>query len=303
MGEIKVSVALIAYNQENYIKECLESAINQKVNFGYEIVIGQDCSTDRTHEICLQYANLYPHIIKYNPRLNNLGMMGNWIKTIDECQGKYIAICEGDDYWTDNFKLQKQVDFLEQNESYSACFHPVNCLVEGEFYEDSDIEKRYQQISDKNVIKAIDLLKQGNFIYTCSVVFRSKLIEMPFEANYSSVADYILFISLAKKGSLKRLDEKMAVYRRGVGIYSSLDSYEMTKKMLNYQICVLSFLTDEDERKIMLEKIFLHLGFITKQSNLSNFEIANKTTFAELFKIFNIKLRRLIGNKFKLFNN
>jgi len=121
MSKIKVSACIITYNHEGFIRECLEGAVNQKVNFEYEIVIGEDNSSDSTKQICIEYAEKYPNLIKFFAREKNLGMIGNWINTIKNCKGKYIALCEGDDYWTDPLKIQKQVEFFEANPYFGLC--------------------------------------------------------------------------------------------------------------------------------------------------------------------------------------
>ncbi len=125
MNEVIVSACIISYNHEDFIGKCLDGALKQKVNFNYEIVVCVDKSTDNTLRICEEYQEKYPQTIKLYPRENNLGMIGNWIQSISDCQGKYIALCEGDDYWTDPLKLQKQVDILEANPRLSGCFHIV----------------------------------------------------------------------------------------------------------------------------------------------------------------------------------
>lgn len=119
----KISACIITYKHEAFISECLEGAINQEVpeGYSYEIIIGEDKSPDGTLKICREYKKKYFKLIKLIERSKNLGMIGNWLDTISYCDGKYIALCEGDDYWTDPYKLQKQVDFLEENESYSLC--------------------------------------------------------------------------------------------------------------------------------------------------------------------------------------
>mgnify|MGYP001248218371 CR=1 FL=1 len=114
-----VSVHMITYNHEKYIAQAIEGVLMQKTNFLFELVIGEDCSTDSTRVICKEYADRYPNIIKLLPDAGkNLGMMENAIRTTMACTGKYIALCEGDDYWTDPYKLQKQVDFLEAHNDY-----------------------------------------------------------------------------------------------------------------------------------------------------------------------------------------
>ena len=122
-NQILVSACIITYNHEKYIKDAIEGALMQDVDFGYEIVIGEDCSTDNTLKICEEYQKKHPSIIRILKRERNLGMNGNWLSTIRSAKGKYIAICEGDDYWTDKNKIKRQVDFLEKNPKFSMHSH------------------------------------------------------------------------------------------------------------------------------------------------------------------------------------
>lgn len=123
--QVLVSIKCLAYNHEPYIRECLEGFVMQKTNFRFEAIVHDDASTDGTADIIREYAEKYPDIIKpifetenqYSKHDGSLGRIMN-----EACTGKYIAMCEGDDYWTDPLKLQKQVDFLEEHEDYSMCF-------------------------------------------------------------------------------------------------------------------------------------------------------------------------------------
>ena len=103
---------MITYNHEKFIAEAIEGVVMQKTNFQFELVIGEDCSTDNTRAICIEYQKKYPDIIRLRLPETNQGMMLNWINNINSGRGKYIALCDGDDYWTDPYKLQKQVDFM-----------------------------------------------------------------------------------------------------------------------------------------------------------------------------------------------
>ena len=118
-----ISVCMITYNHEAFISEAIEGVLMQKTSFPFELIISDDCSTDKTREICLKYKSKYPDIIRLLLPESNLGMTKNFIETIKSATGEYIAICEGDDYWTDQLKLQKQIDFMEVNTEYSVCFH------------------------------------------------------------------------------------------------------------------------------------------------------------------------------------
>lgn len=205
MKEVKVSACIITYNQQEFIAECLEGAVNQVLDYEYEIVIGDDCSTDNTLRICREYADKYADKIRLIKRDANLGMAKNWIDTISNCDGKYIAICEGDDFWTDTNKLQKQVDLLEKNPTLSFCFHKAYRFdARNEAH-----NKIYPQNLSKTVLSPKDFFAIPT-IPTASVVFRNN-IELP--ELYHSHLDTILFSTLLSKGNAGFIDEQMSSYR------------------------------------------------------------------------------------------
>jgi glycosyltransferase involved in cell wall biosynthesis len=207
-----VSVFMMAYNHEKFIVEALEGIINQVRNFDIEIVVGEDCSTDSTRQIILEYADKYPRLLKLIMHKKNIGAQTNQIAVFNACKGTYIAMCEGDDYWTDPYKLQKQVDFLEANPDYAMCFHAVNVLENG--------EKRQSELnkSDKEETYSIVDLAHHNLMHTPSVVFRNGLInKFPDWFNESPVGDYVLHLLNAKKGLIKYFPDVMAVYRIHMG--------------------------------------------------------------------------------------
>ena len=127
----KVSVFMITYNHEKYIAEALDSILMQKTDFDFDIVIGEDCSTDATRRIVLEYSRKYPDKIKLLLHNVNVGFISNMMYVLEACTGKYVAMCEGDDYWTDPFKLQKQVDFLEANKEYALATHGYRMVRDG----------------------------------------------------------------------------------------------------------------------------------------------------------------------------
>ncbi len=134
MNDIKppvVSVYMITYNHGNFIAQAIEGVLMQQTNFSVELVIGEDCSTDNTRQVCLEYKEKYPDRIKLVLSEKNLGVGKNGLNTFAACLGKYIAICEGDDYWTDPLKLQKQVDFLESHPDYTICGGRYMVLEDG----------------------------------------------------------------------------------------------------------------------------------------------------------------------------
>ena len=120
-----VSIRTSAYNHGPYIKQCIEGVLMQRTNFPFEYIIGEDFSNDETREIVFEYAKKYPDVIRVITADYNVGSKANGRRCIRACRGKYMAICEGDDYWTDPLKLQKQVDFLEDNSEYGMCYTKV----------------------------------------------------------------------------------------------------------------------------------------------------------------------------------
>ncbi len=127
-----VSVRLVTYNHEKWIAQCLESILMQRTDFPFEVIVGEDCSTDGTLEIVLAYAERHPDKIRVLPAEANLGAMTNSYRVQQACRGKYHAMIEGDDYWIDPLKLQKQVDFMEANPDMTLCFHNVFVVNDGQ---------------------------------------------------------------------------------------------------------------------------------------------------------------------------
>ncbi|MFH0854063.1 MAG: glycosyltransferase [bacterium] len=210
----KVIACIITYNHESYIKNCLEGALAQKVNFSYEIIISEDCSTDKTREILKEYANKYPDKIKLYLNEKNLGLTGNWIQSLKLCNhSEYIAICEGDDYWTDINKLQKQIDFLDNHPDFALSSH--NADVIQEINKKNEIIREY---CDKNHPEIMDLsyiLEYGSGCPTHSLVIKNKTIRnLPDWFSKMHACDWTLQAIAASGGKMKYYKEKMGVYRK-----------------------------------------------------------------------------------------
>ncbi|MFM7726316.1 MAG: glycosyltransferase family 2 protein, partial [Flavobacteriales bacterium] len=241
-----------------YIRNCLDGLINQRTNFDFEILIHDDASNDSTQEIIQEYAARFPDKIfpvyqqENQYRKGVRGIMARF--NFPRARGKYIALCEGDDYWTDPDKLQKQVDFLEVNPEYVLCFHRAQVLVNNELKPDP-LEERFNKISQRPIRK-MDLLQQSNFIQTHSVVFRNVVSEFPTEFKNSPAGDLLLYIELANHGFIHRMDDVMGVYRMGSGVYSTLDPFNLKKQKLKLEIAIVSMLNAEDEKEVVIKKIF-----------------------------------------------
>lgn len=211
-----VSVFIITYNHEKYIGETIESIVSQKVNFDFEIVIGEDSSKDNTRAICEKYAAKYPNIIKLLPSDRNYGPMGNTIRTLNACDGKYIAMCEGDDYWADPYKLQKQVDFLESHPDFSICFSQVE--IKDELGWNWPDEKYFPEIRKEDFTIEDFILSEMNIIPTPTILFRN-ILPRPLPAFFEKqiAGDMIIQLLVADKGKAYCFKEKMAVYRNHAG--------------------------------------------------------------------------------------
>jgi glycosyltransferase involved in cell wall biosynthesis len=212
-NEVIVSVCMITYNQENYIKQSLESALFQKTTFKYEIIIGEDNSTDNTRNILLDYKAKYPDKIKLILNATNIGAVENLAQVIKECNGKYIAILEGDDYWICDYKIQKQADFLNKNLNFSTCFHATRLIdSKGALKRILPIEKFRRSSSN-----LLDLIENDVFMATCSTMFRARLYEYFPNVFYvlRNGCDWALSVLNAEHGDIGYIDEILSVYRTG----------------------------------------------------------------------------------------
>ena len=205
---MKLSVFVVTYNQEKYIRQCFDSILMQEVDFYYEVVIGEDHGTDGTRAICEEYVEKYPQV-RLLPLTDNLGVAGNWRRVLLECKGEYVAMCEGDDYWTDPLKLKMQVDFLDNNLTYSSCAHATDVVRDG------IVIARIPSVDIGNTLFFSDMIGSRK-IHTASICFRRNLISEFFSLSEGIVAscDRLLFVILGEKGSVGFINRVMDVYRK-----------------------------------------------------------------------------------------
>jgi glycosyltransferase involved in cell wall biosynthesis len=247
---MKLSVLIVAYNQERFIRQTVESALMQRTDFDYEIVIGEDCSTDGTRAVLEQLAHEHPGRLRLLLRDRNVGMHANFANALSACVGEYVATLEGDDYWTDPQKLQKQVDFLVAHPECSFSCHAVEWV----FDDGSEPPRRFPE--GVKAISAIeDLLQGNNFIQTCSLVFRRCLFPSYPDWFFSlALGDWPMCCVLAQYGKIGFVDEVMAIYRiHQGGVWSTtsdvyrfpkvLDMYEELRKHLKPQYFPIITLT------------------------------------------------------------
>lgn len=216
-----VAVWMVTFNHELYIGQAIESVLMQETDFEFHLFIGEDCSTDRTSDICKKFAEKHPDKITLYAQKENVGATNNAFIIYNACfesGAKYVAMLEGDDYWTDPYKLQKQVDFLEANPDYSFCFHDSTIMKYN-----GEIKVR---IDDKIIDTIVDLkslIKEKN-ITTASIVFRNiiNFLEVPEWFYKIKQGDYGLLLLLTEKGLGKYIPENMCTYRvHEGGVWSS----------------------------------------------------------------------------------
>lgn len=234
----KVDVLMMAYQHEEFIAQAIESILAQQTNFAFRLIIGEDQSPDKTGQICQEYAAKYPNQIHLVQREKNVGPYVNFVEIYELCEAPYIAMCEGDDYWTDIHKLQKQIDFLDQNPTYGICFHKSI-----ELNDQGDEKITNEGTPDTQDIK--DLVEKGWFMRTASYVYRNHLFnEFPEWFYKVKATDYTLHIMLAKGGAkIKFIDEVMSVYRiHGGGISANMHSDK--RKSLNERIALKRYIDE-----------------------------------------------------------
>lgn len=228
---MKVSVALIAYNHEKYIAQAIESVLMQKVNFDYEIIIGEDCSIDSPRDIVIDFHRRYPDKIRLILPQENLGLGGKkmYVETIQACRGQYVALLDGDDYWTCPDKLQKQVEFLDSHPECAICFHNVQKV-----YEEGNRKPQNQNPANQKEISNFEDLVQWDFIATCSTMYRRGLVDAIPDWFYTLLCgDWILHILNAQYGSIGYINQVMGVYRiHGGGLWSSLTKIQQSQELI-----------------------------------------------------------------------
>lgn len=222
MNAPKLTIFCITYNHIRFIRQALDSFLMQKTDFPFVILIHDDASTDGTAEVIREYEAQYPEIIRpFYQTENQFSQIGlNFLPKIlfPRIHTPYVATCEGDDYWTDPLKLQKQVDFLEAHPDYTICFHPVDVHFENQ-PERKEIFPPEERINRGDEF-TLDELAAGNFIQTNSVVYRWVMPEKePFDAFPSGImpGDYFMHLMHAKHGKIGFINERMGVYRRHDG--------------------------------------------------------------------------------------
>lgn len=247
---MKVTIVTTTYNQEQYIGQAIEGMIMQKTKFPFKILISNDCSTDNTSNILEEYRKKYPDKIEIINHEKNLGAMKNFVDTLSRVKdSEYVALCDGDDFWTDENKLQKQIEFLDKNKEFNICFHRSRL-----FYQNGEKEDEIIPHDIKEETTIDDLVKQ-NYIVANSVVYRWKFnnrdLKLIFPENIVP-GDYYIHLLHAQDGKIKMINEVMSAYRKhDSGIWWSEDNKDREEFTLKYGERFLNFY-DEAEKNIKL---------------------------------------------------
>ena len=242
-----VAIHCFVYNHEPYLRDCFEGFVMQQTNFPFVAIVHDDASTDGSATIIREYEEKYPDIIKpiyetenqYSKHDGSLGRVMN--AAIEATGAKYVAMCEGDDYWTDPLKLQKQVDFMEANPEYSMCFHGAEIKNET----DTKIITTCQNIEDKEYFT--NEIFPGWVVPTASVIYRKSMVESYPKLRHTHLiyyGDIVLFLKCTHTGRIWGMKEKMSAYRMtttGAVISAQYDPLVVEKQCKHYQFLMMNF--------------------------------------------------------------
>lgn len=268
-----VSVVMITYGHEKFIEQAINGVLMQECSFDFELIVANDCSPDNSDTIIQSIIDNHPKgsKLKYVRHNKNIGMMPNFIFSLNMAEGNYIALCEGDDYWTDSLKLQKQVDFLENNMQYIMSFHKVEILKRDNSIVGDFLTTVPTYFEDRDT-----LLEKGNYIHTPSVMFKNNIIEIPEIINQSPIGDFLLYVLLTKHGKIGYIKEVMAVYRHDVGVLSRSKDNAF-KNVLKMNLILLKIVDDERDLKIVINRIIdlVMNNYMALPLNILNANIRN----------------------------
>lgn len=274
-----VSICCITYNHEHYIRDAFNGFLMQQTDFPFEVVVGEDCSTDNSRKIIEQYSQTYPNIIKLITSSDNVGVNINFERTLRSCQGEFIALCEGDDYWTDPCKLQKQVGFLENNKKYGMVYSKAKVF--------NDKNKSFEKYLIGNAFSGKELLL-SNPIPTLTTVFRNDLYRRynlevaPIEKNWE-MGDYPVWLWFLFNSKIYFMADITATYRL---LAESASHSSSVNKIYKFKLCTFKisdfyakrYCTD-DVYEVFLEHRYFFLYLFCLKHN-----IHDKNEYIKLLK-------------------
>jgi len=276
---VLLSVCMTTYNHENYIAEAIQSVLMQKTGFGLELVIGEDCSTDRTREICKKYESDYPGIVRLILNKKNLGLKHNFFNVGANCKGKYIAYLEGDDYWTDPYKLQKQVDFLEAHDDYALIYSSFDRYDEAQ-------KKLIKHVCANEDDPSFDSLLEEDKIGALTTCYRKSVFDLyvkevnPLAKNWRT-QDYPMWLWISSRYKIHYIPDKTAIFR---AVPNSLSNQKDADKYFMFRVSVMDikyfFAKEQGKEKSLLDE---YIPLKKYQLDYA-FDIGDKKMFNWAFK-------------------
>lgn len=308
-----ISVMIVTYNQEEYIAKSIESILEQECSFPYEIVIGEDCSTDRTRAICESYASMYPDIIRLIKNEYNKGLLKNYVDTLLSCRGDFIADLAGDDYWIDKNKLQRQTELLlSNNEIVLVHSRWKNFYQSKNMFSEAGQLRAGGKDSGESIIKGLFTQKDMPYVFMCTCIFRKDSFmkiyeEYPVFFNPEwKCEDFQILTLLSKEGAFYYEDKVTTVYRILTDSVSNTNDrskqFEFNKSVLVLMVMLVNCLhikdvevlknLNERANKLIISSIrtseystIQHVMTLFKKYNLSNNSLYSFLLFMLQFRI------------------
>ena len=292
--EALVDIVMITYNQEKYVAQAIESVLEQKCDFPFLLIINDDFSTDRTHIICQEYANKFPNQILYAQNSSNIGLIKNYKIALEASNSKYVAILEGDDYWIDDCKLQKQVKILESNEDVGLVHSARHSLFEGT----NEITGPLKETVTFNLLNqgyVFDKLLISNFISPLTVLFRNDLIKDKldfdfFIENKFKTLDYAMWLLIAYNSKIIFTENSTAVYRVRRNSISNKKSMESMENFLETSRLTCKYYINKYGVETISEKKIdsIYDNILFSHSLLyGNYEFSRK--YSQLIEVLSLK--------------
>lgn len=297
---IKVSVLILCYNQEKFILQTLNSVCNQETDFNYEIIIGDDGSSDNTRNICQKYIENSSKNIKLFPAGKNVGLIENYKRLIEVGEGQYIACCAGDDYWSNIYKLQMQVDFLDQNSGYGMVHTHVDIL-----YNEENVLEKSEGLPPSGQV--LDELLKRNFVGAVSAMYKtvlvkSAIIEGIFDKGFL-MEDYPLWLYIAERAKIGFIPKSTAVWRK---MKESVSNTQDVNKSIRFASSVVDIQYFFAKRNNMMAQInsTILAGYRSVLSSTYNHQFfeRGKITYNKIKRITTPTMEdriKLLGSRYK----
>ncbi len=301
-----VSVSMITYKHEEYVKEAILGVLMQETSFAFELIVSNDHSPDKTHDVIESLLLQHPRAdrVRYIRHHHNLGIMGNALHNLRQCRGDYIAFCEGDDCWTDPKKLQKQVRKLEQNPTSDLCFHPAQTFFG---LQHTNELFGFQSFRQKCIPADEVIVGGGDFCPTASILIRRNIFENLADFLLTApVGDYFLQVMGSMRGGAIYLPDPMCIYRRGTPFSWTADMQSIRRRKEFFELIFKSLkrfdqLLEHAKSKplnLEIERQYLHLSLTyLKHGMLEDYQTLYETLERQHSLSTRIKLLYKIGLK------